>query len=428
MKFLILSGAGTSVELGVPAMYGMAIEFVEHAKQWGLEHDLVEQLIGNTNDIEHLIENLDRIAGARDPLTSLGNNKIPLDKVDTLRAEVEWFVQHAAERIVARDAQLMWGAVLRQTRNHELSFVTTNYDRAIELAANAEGIELNDGFSSFSGIEISDWVGFAPKARLPLLAKLHGSTDWYADVETGSPVKLRHPMPLFGRAALEIRGGKRLGSALVLPSREKLLTRRPYPRLSQAFLGAGDTCDAAAFVGTSLRDPHLRDAAESVAARCPTFIVGPSGATYGVPKAIGIAEPASRFLMSTLPKALLGSDPVDLLSMLATTGTASDVKALQLLKVALDPAESSSRRCEAIERLDSVSFALDGSHIRQLVDDPDATIARYSLGLASISPHSKELCEDLKTSAHIADPLFAEEYGLLEKLLRPGSRDFAGAV
>ena len=116
----------------------------------------------------------------------------------------------------------------------------------------------------------------------PMLVKLHGSTDWYADGQTGHPTKLRHPMPLFGRSVLRLSEKQELGSALVLPSREKLLTKAPYPRLSQTFLNVADCCDLALFVGSSLRDEPIREAARSIVTRAPVFIVDPKGEGHAV--------------------------------------------------------------------------------------------------------------------------------------------------
>ena len=248
-------------------MVGLATEFRDHSQQWSVEPDLVNKIMGNELDVEHLIEELDRICQARHSLEAIEWDAGGLERVDKVRAEVEWFVQHAAERVAASDAQLMWGSILRATKSVEISFVTTNYDRSIELAANGEKICLDDGFRSFEQGETAPWIGFALDKGHPMLVKLHGSTDWYEDSQEGKPTKLRHPMPLFGRSALRLADGQQLGSALVLPSREKLLTRPPYPRLSQAFLNAADCCDLAVFVGSSLRDNHIRDAARSVASR-----------------------------------------------------------------------------------------------------------------------------------------------------------------
>ena len=271
MKILLFAGAGTSVELDVPSMTGQATEFLEHSHQWGIEPDLVQNIIGNNLDIEHLIEELDSICAALSSLKAIGYDTAGLDSAKKVRAEVEWFVQHAAERVAARDAHLMWGSVLRETNKNQISFVTTNYDRAIELAANAEGIYLDDGFGPFTEGETAQWANFEQEAHKPMLIKLHGSTDWFTIKDTRHPTKLRHPMPLFGQSLLYFEGLE-LDSALVLPSREKMLTGMPYPRLSKAFLDAADCCNLALFVGSSLRDNHIRDTAQDIAKKgIPVF-------------------------------------------------------------------------------------------------------------------------------------------------------------
>ena len=187
--------------------------------------------------MEHLIEELDRICQARTSLEAIKWDAVGLECVDKVRAEVEWFVQHAAERVTARDAQLMWGSVLRVTKSVEITFVTTNYDRAIELAANGEKISLDDGFQSFDQGETAPWIGFDQDKEHPVLVKLHGSTDWYADSQSGRPTKLRHPMPLFGRfrTAFGWRPATQLGSCATLQGKtvNKAPLSTPFAGLSQ---------------------------------------------------------------------------------------------------------------------------------------------------------------------------------------------------
>ena len=214
-------------------MTGLATDFLDHARQWSIEPDLVERIMGSALDLEHLIEELDRIRSGMSSLEAINEGTIDLEGIDTIRAEVEWFVQHSAERIAARDAHLMWGAVLSATESVKITFVTTNYDRAIELAANYEHIHLDDGFQPFDQEETVSWIGIDRNKGNPILVKLHGSTDWYTDIESENPSKLRHPMPLFGGFTLRMAQGQELGSALVLPAREKLLSKAPYQRLTQ---------------------------------------------------------------------------------------------------------------------------------------------------------------------------------------------------
>jgi len=414
MKLLLFAGAGTSIELGVPAMKGLAIEFIAHSEQWNIEPEIVSNLMGSILDVENLIEKLDQVCSARTALEALGGKEIPLDRVDIVRSEVEWFVQHAAERISALDAHLMWGAVLRRAKDHNLTFVTTNYDRAIELAANVERVSLTDGFESFEEKEIAEWISLSETNGRTSIVKLHGSTDWYTDRISGRPLKLRHPMPLFGRVALQLSAEVELGSALVLPSREKLLTKPPYPRLLHAFLNAVDRCEAAMFIGSSLRDLHIRDAVAAMTKNRPVFIVNPSGKSLGLDGVHTIAQTASQFLISTLPTALSESTPLESLKRASEIPETKDSGILALVRIALDSQEDTERRCQAIENLDQRSVALDEHLMSKLLSDNNGTVARYALGLVPSSPARDRLIDVALKSPHASDNAFEEELTLLK--------------
>lgn len=424
MKLLLLAGAGTSVELGVPAMVGLAEEFIDHAKQWRVEPDLVRQLLGNTLDIEHLIERLDQICSARDPLQSIGQDPEILSRADTIRAEVEWFVQHAAERVISREAQLLWGPLLRATREMELTIATTNYDRAIELAANADGISIEDGYGSFGATDTAEWQGFSKGHSNILLVKLHGSTDWYLENEQGSPKKLRHPMPLFGRSTLKMPTGLELGSALILPSREKLLTRQPYPRLSQAFLNAADECNFAIVIGSSLRDHHLRAAVESIAERAPVFLVNPEGSNLNLDRATGISQTASAFLTGRLPVAIRCRDPIRTLHDAAKAPLTQPINCLHPLAAALDTEADEATRCAALDQLESAGIVIDSEWLRTLIQGTSSEVARYSLGFLVQTPDSETLLDLARSCPHAANgSAFHEDVALLESMLsqKPGT-------
>jgi hypothetical protein len=419
VKFLIFAGAGTSVELGVPTMTGFATEFVNHVTQWHVEPKLVQQLMGDSTDIEKLIECFDQASAARTPLEILGEAPVALTRIDTARAELEWFVQHAAERIVPSDAELMWGSIVRATQGHFITFVTTNYDRAIELAAHAANVELDDGFQRFDHQEVAKWQGFGHEG-LPRLVKLHGSTDWYANATTYAPVKLRHPMPLFGRATLSLSKGELLGSALVLPSREKLLNRDPYPRLSQAFLNGADECEVAIFVGSSMRDPHVRRAATEIAATRPVFIVGLGGNIADVPNAQPIPLAASQFLISTLPAALAADDPILALNKVSTEANKSSSEnsgIFDAVRTAVSTVAATRARCDAIEELDKRSIALGEDIVSKLLSDIDPTVARFALGLVPTSTNPAKLLSVATASQHVTNALFQEELDILRGMV-----------
>ena len=424
MKILLFAGAGTSIELGVPGMTGLARGFLSHAKRSNVEPHVVEKLMGDSRDLEELIENVDRICGASGALEALEvNARESVAPVAMVRSEVEWFVQHVAERVTRSDAHLMWSPVLECVKSHEMVFATTNYDRAIELAANMENMRLDDGFEEAHDGETGAWIGFGQTDRTVILVKLHGSTDWYRERQTGRAIRLRHPMPLFGDVTLFL-DGRELGSALVLPSREKILTMRPYPWLSHEFLGAAKSCDMAVFVGSSMRDPHIQQAAEDLAGKKAVFVVNPDNDLVPLPGVIGVRETASEFLMSTLPNALARPDPVEALRVRCHGGGDPDSRGrgrwdgiLTVVKDALDERAETARRCDAINRLVDGSVTLPVRWIRGLVQEEDATLARHALGLIVGSSGEGALVQMLGDSPHMADQTFRDEYNMLQELV-----------
>lgn len=422
MRILVFAGAGTSVELGVPGMAGLADDFLEHVRQDDVHPGIVDRLMGSDRDLERLIEKVDQICDARDSLDSLDVDMSAVGtQMATIRREVEWFVQHVAERITARDAHLMWGPSLRCTNAHQIVFVTTNYDRAIEVAANAEGVSLDDGFVKTADGEASRWTGFAPDGSRVRLIKLHGSTNWYRDRPTERAFKLRHPMPLFADGTL-IFGNRTLGAALVLPSREKILTREPYPRLSHAFLSFGDSAKLVVFVGSSLRDPHIRKAAEAWAEKKPVFVVNPDLEFGAVGKAKVLLETASEFLISTLPNALEASDPVASLGRRCRRDGGTLIASrrdgiLQIVRNALDGRIATGSRCASVGQLVERGATLPVEWIRSLIDGDDPALARHALGLILGSTGQDELMRVAEESAHQGDSTFRDEYDMLQAVI-----------
>jgi hypothetical protein len=209
-----------------------------------------------------------------------------------------------------------------------------------------------------------------------------------------------------------------LSSALILPSREKLLTRDPYPRLSQTFLNAADACDMAVFIGSSLRDNHITGAARDIAAQVPLFIADPTGETFGVAEALAIRQCASTFLVSTLPNALASKDPIASLRASADEpGKEAPEGILQHLRGALDGDLPANLRCKALEALDTREVTLDSELMSQLLEDPDPQVARYSLGLVSPSTRAQSLLQLASASRHANNGAFAEDLELLRGTL-----------
>lgn len=389
MKVLIFIGAGASYELGVPTMRPMAEQFRRHLHDLALPPVIVEKMDrlidDGSKDMEHAIDVIDRLEGGYAARLQMGEppDEAGIAPYRTIRHEAEWFVQHSCEQIRSEAAITMWSPILRASRDVSLTIASTNYDRAVEIAAARLSLTIDDGFEEFDGQEVSSWRGFSNEDSLKLL-KLHGSTDWYRG-SGGQIIKLRHPMPLFG--GLTVGGIDRLRegvkSALILPSREKVITLPPFPELAAEFRQRAKEADIAIFIGSSLRDPHMRDVCVFCARLRPTFVVSRSGhfEVGIVPEgAKVITQSAGRFLVSTLPIFLREQNLGLLIDQVSGVGP-DEEDVLASVVLACNENSDSRARCAAIEKLATAHVSLGYEELTRLLQSKDADVAIFSLGL-----------------------------------------------
>jgi hypothetical protein len=422
-------------------MRTMAVELQEHLTRTGSATRLLPQLGARLEDpaydIESLIDDLDKICGVGTALAAFGESPIDPELVSAAqeaRSETEWFVQAACERLHPDDAELVWTPLLRCSDTTTLTIATTNYDRAIEIAAQRLSLSFDDGFEPFGTREWTPWRGIEAPNEMRLL-KIHGSTDWYRVSDTDDVVKLRHPMPLFGGVSLRLTGESPgyLGSALVLPSREKLKNLPPFPDLSHELYASAKDADAAVFVGSSLRDPDLKQLCRSICERgIPTLVVGRSAAREpeGAAPAASyvLRQSASTFLISTLPRLVreLGLTH-DRLREVADGNQYGTESLLPHLRMLTAPESSTSARSNAIETLWRLRADIGAEMIRTLLGDGRGPIAVDALGLVptcgdapALLAHAEELA---MTSGEAA---FQSEVALLRQVLEAGNERQAG--
>ncbi len=430
MKVLLFTGAGASVELGIPAMRMMLEQFRVHLWEHRFPQNMLEQidnqLKNNIYDMEHLIEQIDSIEKGLSNSEEWG---VAVDKtlaghVGVVRREAEWYVLHICERVRSHWARLLWFPTLRNSIDHDIIIATTNYDRSIEIAASQAEVRVEDGFEEFSKNEYAPWKGFEESESVKLL-KLHGSTDWYHADDGKSVWKLRHAMPLFGTLTVDIGGpdSLKLTTAAVLPSREKKVILKPYPSLSFEFQKHAREADVAIFIGASLRDPDIRATFERCAARIPTYLVSPRGQYEGeIPRfAIVLKQSASRFLISSLPALLRKSSP-NYLRQEAEEEKSNVDYILEWLVIANDIKRPAEDRCSAIERLASSRVGLEREDIKNLLQDDNSDVRTYALGLVQDSLDRENLVEFAQSIAsEDIDSVFYNETQLLVELLKHNS-------
>jgi hypothetical protein len=424
VKVLVFGGAGTSVELGVPAMRGMVVRLSEYFEERqlapALAAKLTEFLKDPNYDMEQLIEQLDHMTAATDAYARWGTTPIAaIEGLGVFRQEAEWFVNHICERVEAANAVLMWGATLDALTGYHAVIATTNYDRAIEIAAARRNVKLYDGFANFGEDEWTRWEGFGGQHEKKLL-KVHGSTDWYHSAEGDDVWKLRHAMPLFGRVTMQVDAPNplKLRSAAILPSREKKMNLHPYPELSSEFRHAVEEAELAIFIGTSLRDPDMRNLCRKSARRIPTFVVSRSVQTPAETDGHPIRQTASKFLAATLPTALLSSDADGFLRAQAGEGK-PDSGILDHLAAATDASREYRHRCDAIEKLADASVSLPAATILPLLQDNQSEVRTFALAPVTSCGDNSVLLAEAKTIAERTnDTVFRQELEILENLLR----------
>jgi hypothetical protein len=427
MRILLFTGAGASVELGVPAMRMMLEQFLDHLKERCFTPEAlikIEQwLTDGQHDMEQLIDLVDGVEKGLVYQRVLGMDvdDTQVESFGTIRQEAEWFVPHACERVQTHWARQLWTPTLRNIQMHDAVIATTNYDRSIEVAASQLNTDFDDGFEEFETREFAAWRGIDTLENIKLL-KLHGSTDWY-QARDGPVFKLRHAMPLYGGLTLKVanQDTPALTSALVLPSREKKITQPPYPDLATEFRTRARRAEVAIFLGTSLRDPDMRGVCADCAKYIPTFLVSRSGEYKNghVPKsAIILKQSASRFLISTLPNFLRQSEP-DYLKRYAEDSEGYTSSILEWIVTATDDDRPTEDRCAAIEKLASNRVGLESQEVEGLLrcDNPD--VQKFALGLVQDSPDFEELANLAQSMAkEDIGSSFDKETQLLVDLLR----------
>jgi hypothetical protein len=112
----------------------------------------------------------------------------------------------------------------------------------------------------------------------------------------------------------------------------------------------------------------------------------------------------------------MASDPVAALTSI-TIESSNEEGILVAVREALDADVAVDIRCQALEQLDEMGITLDPLFLRRLVADRDATVARYALGLISLSTDRLTLVEEAASTPHASDPAFGEDLQLLRQML-----------
>lgn len=199
------------------------------------------------------------------------------------------------------------------------------------------------------------------------------------------------------------------------------MTQAPYPSIAYEFQAAARNADVAFFVGTSLRDPDMRDVCATCAGRVPTFVISRTGAYpagFVSSRATILKDTASRFLISTFPTYLRTGNTGDLDAEAAASSDATVTEILELVALAGDGARPTKDRCEAVERLASSRVKLEREEIEELLRAPDPEVRLYALALIPDAPAGSLLLDTARGLASAQpESAFAREVQILERLM-----------
>ncbi len=174
-RAVVFAGAGFSKAFGLPLtgeLWKLGLEKNPEADKTGLLWDgvtkckpFIDSVARDDGDVERLLNEWEAFVEEnerRRPMpNSLDSGRGYRDHyVTNLTMHLEELTQRVRSQAVARNLALQ---ILNATKQMELSFVTTNYDRIIEHLLDMSGIPFN--YTSLSSNEIS-------------IRKLHGSVNW----------------------------------------------------------------------------------------------------------------------------------------------------------------------------------------------------------------------------------------------------------
>ena len=233
-------------------------------------------------------------------------------------------------------------------------------------------------------------------------------------------------MPLYGDLSISSVNTNipKMTSAIVLPTREKKTNQPPYPDINTNFRNAARDAEIAVFIGTSLRDPDIKDIFRKCADKIPTYLVGINQSQSILPSnshAKIISQTASEFLISTLPKFLNNGDQkyLDEISEIEN----NDKRAvLPWIVTAGDNQQALEAICDSIEKLADNNISIDLPFFQSLLKHDDSTIRCYALALV---PNSVDCEEMLNTAEDLAsiepDGIFANELSRLKEIMKKGT-------
>jgi hypothetical protein len=211
-------------------------------------------------DLESLLADLHGVLAIEQGLALLGGDGSDQAKhVETareLRGYLDAFIISRCEQFERDRSAAELRTLLALRSLGPLWIFSTNYDRIIEEACEANGVTWSDGFEVACPRAVADWKNeFETEVRI---VKLHGSVNWYQDVPGGSLHRLDRGYALPAHDFRLLRGTQQLRPLMIIPTLEKQALGDPFIGLSMQFTDVLKDARLLIVAGSSLRDQHIR--------------------------------------------------------------------------------------------------------------------------------------------------------------------------
>ncbi|MEE9129224.1 MAG: SIR2 family protein [Phycisphaerales bacterium] len=267
---LVLTGAGASVPVGIPAMQGMAAGF---RKSLSRSSALLRSLdflrdLGSKDDLEDLLQHANALIELPgQPLERFVQTCVAmrsekrisdyekrrderLQGIKELRSALLQWINESCLKFRRDDAVRIFSDIISVLADKRIPLYTTNYDAVPDYVARLGQIPVFDNFQ-LDRLGRYFWdPGLASFAGNGLqLVKMHGSIHWHAS-DDGVVERLSQP-------ALLNQEGKPLQRLLIFPTRFKDIYAQHYFPLYTSFTRALGKASALLIIGHSLRDEYL---------------------------------------------------------------------------------------------------------------------------------------------------------------------------
>jgi NAD-dependent SIR2 family protein deacetylase len=275
-EVIILTGAGISIPIGIPAMEGMFKAFMNRAesgistdekracelftKDLGVAEDLEEFLVAanaitefGSTSLSPLIE---RSISSRKDTRNIAEYRQRLHayaaSADNLRRRILQFMSRKCFQFDRDEANALFTRLVTSLAKKGYPVYTTNYDFALEEVAMASGIQINDNFSKKGTRNVWNPSIDFPLGNALTIVKLHGSVTWYVDNRNNIE-------KIYSNTDINPIG-KSVDRIVIAPTRFKDIYAQHFFALYSHFLADLATSRVLVVTGHSLRDDYLRAA------------------------------------------------------------------------------------------------------------------------------------------------------------------------